>query len=361
MARVRFTVSRVRGAKQIKSLVRRYTLAGCVAVVLLAGCDVLRQAQDVVQPPVGTPDTMPRTATTAAHILLVGEQGPSYHTGVIAVYRAPFHSSPQILRLNSPKGLTVAPNGALIAAGAYDGSIWVFDPPFKHKRLLHTVPGATGQFLFDSRQELIVPSEGSGIYVFKSPYKGAPVKYFGVPALVVEVAIDSEDDVFVGTQGTSSGMATYECKPPSYQRCAELSIGNGSATVDSSDDLLTGISSDRVAAFPPPYRHAKVEAAVPFEFYWLSVANQNATFVAGASMGNYLGVFPQTIKGRFMQLSVEQYFIPGLGYSVARDRDLFVSDGTYQKPYVSIYTYPYSGKARKHVPVKYPIMSVFAQ
>ena len=188
MAQVRFTVSRFRGAKQIKKLViGRYTLARCMAVILLAGCGGS-------PPPIGPPGTMPQTAAaTGGHLLLVGEQGSSYHTGIIAVYRAPFRSSPQILRLNGPKGMTIAPNGALIAAGAYDDSIWVFEPPFKHKRLLHTVPTATGQFLFDSRQELIVPSEGSGIYVFKSPYKGAPVKYFGVPAVIGEVAIDSED------------------------------------------------------------------------------------------------------------------------------------------------------------------------
>jgi hypothetical protein len=323
------------------------------AAAFLAGC--------AGSPPApGVPNAVPaRTATfplPASHLLLVGEQS------TIAVYKAPFSGRPKILHVDSPRGMTIAPNGALIVADA-DRGIWVFDPPWRHKRLLFNVLYPSGQFLFDSKQRLMVPYASGTVDVFDPPYKKRPVLSFGVPAEPEEVAIDSHDAVFVGVHGTSGGAPTFVCKPPSYYPCVRLSIGNGAAATDSSDDLLTGISADRLGQFARPYKRATVKAKVPFPFYWLTTENSGATFVAGVGDGgnNYLGAFPSTIGGPFVQFSVEQYVIPGLQYAVGKNRDLFVSDGTFQQPYVSVYAYPYSSKARKRIRVKYPIMSVFAQ
>ncbi|MGA2760768.1 MAG: hypothetical protein ABSF08_10665 [Candidatus Cybelea sp.] len=41
----------------------RVTLSSCVVAVMLAGCGVLRQAQDDMQPPVGSPEAMSQTST----------------------------------------------------------------------------------------------------------------------------------------------------------------------------------------------------------------------------------------------------------------------------------------------------------
>jgi hypothetical protein len=362
------------GATQVRTFdISRGALGSCAAAAMLAGCGGS-------SPPISAPGAMPpRTATIpfsasqsnrkppmpmtrTAHVLLIGEQGASFKTGIIAVYTAPFDGKPQILHVNSPIGMTVAPNGALIAADAYNG-IWVFDAPWRHKRLLLKVPYPSGQFLFDSQQRLIVPYRGSVVYVFDPPYTKRAALSFGVPAEIQEVAIDSHDSVFVGTQATSGGPPTFECKPPSYYPCARLSIGSGAAATNSSDDLLTGISAERFAEFPPPYKHAKVKAKVSFPFYWLTTANSDATFVAGvdAEGNNYLGAFPSTITKPLVQLPVEQYFIPGLQYAVGKNRELSISDGTFQQPYVSMYAYPYLSKARQRMRVKYPIMSVFAQ
>jgi uncharacterized repeat protein (TIGR03803 family) len=45
----------------------RHVLTSCVAVAMLAGCGVLRQAQDDMQPPVGAAGARPQTAPRAAH------------------------------------------------------------------------------------------------------------------------------------------------------------------------------------------------------------------------------------------------------------------------------------------------------
>jgi hypothetical protein len=330
------------------------------AGIMLAGCGEL-------QPPVVAAGTMQQSqtiATTPAHILAIGEEGLSH--GFIAVYRAPFHRSPQILPVDGIIGMAIAPDGALIAASAYtsygSSGIWVFDPPFKRKRLLKHA-STNGQFLFDSRQRLIVPEQSGQIYVFKPPYRDSPVLTFGVHGLIQEVAIDSKDNVFVATERTGQGAPIYQCKPPSYYPCTKLPIGSGAVTVDSSDDLLTGVSSDRIGVFPPPYKRAKSKVAVPFPFFGLSAVNSGRSFavVGGYGPNSYFGIFPDGIEGRFVRVPIEQYHVPISEYSIARNRDLFVSEAKEPNTYVSIYAYPYSGKPRERIRAKYQIFSLVAQ
>lgn len=308
-------------------------------------------------------EAMPMVQSTpmvqAPHLLLIGEQGRSFKSGTVAIYTAPFNGKPQVLEVNSPIGETIAPNGALIAADQYKG-IWVFDPPWHHKRLLFKLAYPSGQFLFDSKKRLIVGYLGNSAYVFDPPYKGRPTATLSVPTVMEELAVDSHDNVFVSTEPGMGGAPTYECAPP-YYPCAKLPIDSGAAAITSSNDLLAEISPGTLAEYPPPYNHPHIKVNAPIPFGWITRAS-GATFLAGAAYGkNYFGVYPSTIGRQFLQLPVEQYFIPSTGYAVARNRELFVSDGTWTQPYVSIYEYPYSHKARKTVRAKYQIMSVFAQ
>ena len=260
--------------------------------------------------------------------------------------------------------MTIAPNGDLIVADLYEG-IWVFDPSFKRKRLLWQLPQPNGQFFFDSKERLIVPTQTSLVYVFDPPYRGKPALLIGVPGDILEVAVDTHDDVFVGTEPTKQG-ATYECKPPAYYPCANLGFGNGAAAIDASDDLLTGTSSNELGVFPPPYKHAKVRVKMPFGFYWITAARSGDTFVAGTDGAgiNHLAVFSQSLKGRPRRLPIEQYMTtPGTEYGIAGNRDLFVSEGKYEgeRLCVSIYPYPYSDRSRKCIRTTYPTWSIFAQ
>ena len=54
-------------------------------------------------------------------------------------------------------------------------------------------------------------------------------------------------------------------------------------------------------------------------------------------------------------------FNPWMQFSVAKDRDLFVSKGSYQHPCVQIYRYPYRKRLGRCIPVSHVINSVFAQ
>lgn len=258
--------------------------------------------QTLSEPPEKAPLAPPPAGN---HLLLVGESGSK--GGVIALYKAPFDGKPQLVNVEAARGERIAPNGDLIAVDAYKG-VFVFDPPFKRGRLHSKGDQFNGQILFDSKERLILPSRASSIVIVDPPYLQRSVRSFAVPVNIEQVAIDAHDDVFVGTQRTISGSApTYECKPPTYYTCVDLRIGNGAAAIDSSGDLLTGISLTELAVFPSPYKHPKAKAKVPFGFYWLTAAHSGDIFVAGINPSgvNYFGFFSASIKGRFKRLPID--------------------------------------------------------
>ncbi|MGB6517410.1 MAG: hypothetical protein WBE79_02760 [Candidatus Cybelea sp.] len=59
----------------------RNALSVCVAAALLAGCGVLRQAQDDMQPPIGAPGTMPQTPAAQQAVLPAEGSGPFLYVG----------------------------------------------------------------------------------------------------------------------------------------------------------------------------------------------------------------------------------------------------------------------------------------
>ncbi len=58
----------------------RKALSGCVAATMLAGCVVLREAQDDMQPPIAAPGAMPQTSAIATHVAR-GGLGPLLYVG----------------------------------------------------------------------------------------------------------------------------------------------------------------------------------------------------------------------------------------------------------------------------------------
>jgi hypothetical protein len=308
-------------------ILARYALRFGAACALLAGCGGS-------QPPIGAPGVpvgagwesvrQPTRSTRAreagqTQTLFIGESSGTQ--GIVEIYEAPFTGRPRRLSVNTPIGISIAPNGDLIVADGYAG-IYVFDPTFKHKRLVWRSYGQlNGQLLYDSKGRLFVPTQGPSIYVFDPPYDQKPILSFGVPANLNQVAIDKHDDVFVGTEATLYGNApTYACVPPTYYPCDDLGIGNGAVALDSSDDLLTGTSHDEIAVYPPPYKRPKSKAKVPFGFYLLTRA-AGATFLAGINDygDNSFGAFPASLDQRLKRIPIEQYYIPGPSYSISRN------------------------------------------
>lgn len=335
---------------------------GVAAGLLLAGCSVLpvslSKGQDDTQAPSRVARAVPEP--DAKQVLVVGEEG---RHGLIEIYSAPFNGAPQRLYGHAPIGLVIAPNGTLLVATAQSG-LFAYDPPFTRARTIWNDPDPTGQLLFDSKGRLLVPYGDGLVSVWKPPYRGKPALTFSIGADLDETAIDGKDDVFAGSTGTLSGRPTYECKPPSYTYCKKLAIGNGTVALDRAASLFTGVSTHTVGEFDLPYDKRPVaKATLPFYVDVLTAAADGDLLVAGGNSQGmyYTGVFLGSLKGRFKEVPMADYFRPNLNYWVAKNRDLFVSDGTYQKPCVGIYPYPYAGKPVRCIRTTYPIQALFAR
>jgi hypothetical protein len=340
----------------------RYALSICGVSAFLAGCGG-------AQAPTGIPNVTQQRAVMAdlAHavvprakartLLLIAEQGPLAQDGLIEIYSAPFAGPPRRLRARDPAGFAIAPNGDLIVA---DGSgLWAYDPPWtgKPRHFFHySYPGGT--LLFDSKARLFSFPSGGTTYVFDPPYKSRSLDIYG-PVEVYSAALDSKNNLFL-----ASAPQIYECHEVNYGFCK--SFRNGSSVgIDQNNNLFTDLGNNVLAEFRPPYgwRDETASKTLPFSEVSITSTAAGTIVVTGldSHVAYHLGVFLHSIKGPMKQLPIEQYYWPIPQFSLARNRDLFVSDGTEQKPCVAIHTYPYDSAKYKCILTKYPVTAVFAQ
>lgn len=340
----------------------RSTLGICMAAALAAGC-----GGSQLTIPAST--TLPQSVWNRQHAeakttLIVTEQDydaakGAPKGGLIEIYTSPFSGPPVQRRIYTPNNAVLAPNGALVVTTAMNGA-WVYDTPSAGKpRLLRGPLLPTGQTLFDAQGRLFVPDQDV-VWIFDPPYGPKPSLLVTTPAGISDVALDKDGDLFVGPRDVSSHFE--ECLPPDYTKCKNLMAGLGALAVTGAGDLLVGLGNGELGEFPPPFRKSSAKTRLLFDISELAVG-AGAVFAAGLDSDNSpnLGVFVSSIKRHMRNIPVGDDFNPWMQFSVAKNRDLFVSKGSYQHPCVRIYRYPYDKQHGPCVPVSHVINSVFAQ
>lgn len=256
-------------------------------------------------------------------------------------------------------GAVIAPGGELIVATRYNG-IFVYDPPFKGKpRWNFPQSFPLGILLFDSKGRLFDVDYGGGVYVFDPPYTSGPALTITGPPEIGSAALDGRDNLFL----TGGSAEIYGCPAPKYA-CKALRYGFP-VTVDGADDMLyAGLTKNTLAKFAPPYHKAPIaKVTLPFGPTAARATSAGPVFVAGGEVSSYgrLAILDGSLKGHMKIVSMESYARQNLEFWTAKNRDLFVSDGTYHKPCVAIHPYPYKRATYRCISTKYPIWSVFAQ
>lgn len=295
--------------------------------------------------------------------LVIAEQGATYGEGLIEIFQAPFKTPSTRLRTHSPKGAVIAPNGDLIVFDENDG-LWVFEPPFTAKpKQISTEEYPTGQLLFDSKNRLFAVGYGGSVSVFNPPYTSGLAFTFSVGPELGEVAFDSHYNLFASAAGTT----IYECRASKHYKCKVVLNTNGGVALNGANDLFTSPNArhyDSLAQLPPPYHKAIAQTNVGFRLDAIVATLRGPILASGYDDQNtiHLAVFLSTIKGKMLQLPIEQYSDPLLAFTILKNRgNLFISAGDYQRPCVDIYRYPYNKKPVRCVTAKYPITAIYAQ
>jgi hypothetical protein len=347
----------------------RYAISAFAASFMLTGCGGS-------QSPIGVPGAFSQRAATKAEfahavapkanaktLLLIAEQGSLKGEGLVEIYSAPFTGPPQRLRIGEVFGLAIAPNGDLIVGNAR--GLLAYKLPWTGKgRLFYPEQYPSGMLLFDSKARLYDIDFAFTVYAFDPPYKSRSL-YINDPGGVGSSALDSKNNLFLAAPPVSSKIEViYKCQPINYSSCKSLRNG-GSVGIDQKDNLFTDLGSNVLGEFRPPYgwRDETASVTLPFSEGSITSTPAGAIVVTGwdTRINYHLGVFLHSIKGPMKELPIEQYYWRIPQFSVARNGDLFVSDGTNQKPCVAIHIYPYNGAKYKCIRTKYPVTAVFAQ
>jgi hypothetical protein len=345
----------------------RSALCAVAPVAFLAGCGG-------AQSPIGAPVAIPQKAAAtpefanavapgakAKTLLLIAEQGPLAQDGLIEIYSAPFTGPPRRLHTSNTVGLVIAPNGDLIVAN--NGGVWVYNPPWTGKPRHIAWGYQAGILLFDSKARLFdVPGAGT-INVFNPPYKSRSLEING-PSEVGSSALDSKNNLFLAAPPVSSkNRGIFECRAINNSFCKAFRNG-GSVGIDQKDNLFTDLGNNVLGEFRPPYgwRDETASKTLPFTEASITSSAIGTIVVTGwdtTRVMYHLGVFLRSIKGPLKELPISQY--SGAQFSIARNEDLFASDGTYLKPCVALHTYPYNNARYKCIATKYPVTALFAQ
>ncbi|HEX3457702.1 MAG TPA: hypothetical protein VHR97_07075 [Candidatus Baltobacteraceae bacterium] len=276
----------------------------------------------------------------AKTILAVAETAPAYAKDQIEIFTAPFKDKPLVRRVKQPKSVAIAPNDALIV-GTFNYQLLVYDAPWTGRPHNEGLTSPDGQFVFDTKNRLFTPDVFGDVYVFDAPYHQAPAMQFTPPGGgVLQIALDKDDNLFYTPR--ISPYVVAECRPPSYSQCKTLKLSNGALAVDQSQNLFIAVGIGKIKELPPPYRRtgAQVSNTLTAASF---LSDDGALFVSGYNNQSQpaLGVFVRPFKKAIQRVPVTVDYYPLYEFAVAQNHDLFASTGTYSKPCVGVFPYPY--------------------
>lgn len=290
-------------------------------------------------------------------LLVITEQGNTEKQGLVEIFTAPFNSPPHLIRRANVVGSAIAPDGALILASDYDG-IFVSASPFKGRpQKVFDEYSPSGVLFFDSKDRLFDLDREGGVFVFDPPYTSKPSLDIPLDYEEAESAtLDAKNDLF-----WRGGGEINECLPPQYG-CNKLLKGGVPAIDKPNGNLYASLGDSTVAEFAPPYTDGPIaKAQLPFMVQDVLVAH-GEVFAGGAGSRSkaYLAVIPTSLKRKAQVFPMEAYDEAHQGFAVAKNGELFITNGNYQKPCVSIHPFPYTKAPHRCIETRYPVMSLSA-
>jgi hypothetical protein len=337
---------------------RLFAIALCTgaAATLFAGCGLSQP----VNPVPGVAPALSNAKGRAKTILAVAESAfPYAPVDQIEIFTAPFKDKPLVRKIKQPKSVAIAPNDALIV-GTFKYELFVYDPPWTGRPHDLGNPSPGGQFVFDTKNRLFAPDVFGDVYVFDEPYhQGASMRFTPPGGGVLEIALDKDDNLFYTPRNWP--YVVGECQPPSYSQCKTLKNSNGALIVDEARNLFIGFGTGKIKELPPPYKRpsAQASSAVAAASF---LSDAGALFVSGYDNQSQpaLGVFVSPFKKPLQRIPVSVNYYPLYEFAVSQNHDLFASTGTYSKPCVGVYPYPYDHSTRCIQP-KYEVRALSAR